>query len=214
MSNLVFETAEGIEGGIRRTDSWINIDFPVGSCRHVRSKVFLAELFRPLRIVGVGYGLQRQLLDERSAGRGKHRQTLWLSSTIRTLVASAAMVPVVLAVTARVDWFDPAVSLLTRIGWLLAAVTAGSATCALGLNLLGGAEVVAFQRQWQAYFEPRVLDAATLTHAEYADAPDFSYTDESSGLMLRRVAVPIVVMALAGIALIWAGFRGYRGYAL
>jgi len=70
----------------------------------------------------------------------------WLSSAVRTLVASAAMVPVVLAVTARIDWFDPAVSLLTRIGWLLAAVTAGSATCALCLNLLGGAEVVAFRR--------------------------------------------------------------------
>ena len=33
------------------------------------------------------------------------------------------------------------------------------------------AEVAAFQQQWKAYFEPRVLDAATLTQAEYAGAP-------------------------------------------
>ena len=76
------------------------------------------------------------------------------------------------------------------------------------------AEVAAFQEQWKAYFEPRVLDAATLTQAEYAGAPTFAYVDEPFGLMLRRVSMPITVMALVGAALIWAGFRGYRGYAL
>jgi len=76
------------------------------------------------------------------------------------------------------------------------------------------AEVAAFQQRWKAYFEPRVLDAATLTQAEYADAPGFTFSVEPSGLMLQRVAVPIAVMALVGGALIWAGFRGYRGYAL
>lgn len=76
------------------------------------------------------------------------------------------------------------------------------------------AEVTVFQQQWKAYFEPRVLDAATLTEAEFAGAPGFAYADEPSALMLRRVAVPIIVMALAGAALIWAGFRGYRGYVL
>ena len=35
------------------------------------------------------------------------------------------------------------------------------------------AEAPAFQQQWRAYFEPRVLDAATLTQAEYAAAPTF-----------------------------------------
>ena len=33
------------------------------------------------------------------------------------------------------------------------------------------AEASSFQEQWRAYFEPRVLDAATLTPAEYAAAP-------------------------------------------
>ncbi len=76
------------------------------------------------------------------------------------------------------------------------------------------AEVTAFQQRWKAYFEPRVLDAATLTQAEYAGAPGFTYSAEPSGLMLHRVAVPIAVMALVGAALIWAGFRGYRRYTL
>lgn len=75
-------------------------------------------------------------------------------------------------------------------------------------------EVTAFQQQWKAYFEPRVLDAATLTQAEYEGAPRFTYADEPSGLMLRRVALPIIVMALVGAALLWTGFRSYRGYAL
>ena len=35
------------------------------------------------------------------------------------------------------------------------------------------AEAAAFQQRWKAYFEPRVLDAATLTPAEYAAAPSF-----------------------------------------
>ncbi len=75
-------------------------------------------------------------------------------------------------------------------------------------------EVTAFQQQWKSYFEPRVLDAATLSAAEYSDAPTFLYADEPSSRMLQRVALPIVVMALAGAALILAGFRRYRGYAL
>lgn len=76
------------------------------------------------------------------------------------------------------------------------------------------AEAARFQQQWKAYFEPRVLDAATLTQAEYAAAPRFTYADEGSGPMLRRVAIPIIVMGFAAAALIGIGFRGYRGYAI
>jgi ABC-2 type transport system permease protein len=76
------------------------------------------------------------------------------------------------------------------------------------------AEASLFQQQWKSYFEPRVLDAATLTPAEYAAAPSFSYVDESLALTARRVAMPLILMAVAGVALIAIGFRGYRGYAL
>jgi ABC-2 type transport system permease protein len=76
------------------------------------------------------------------------------------------------------------------------------------------AETAAFQQQWRSYFEPRVLDAATLTPEEHAAAPEFSYRDESSTVMVRRIVVPMLVMALAGALLMWAGVRGYRGYAL
>ncbi len=75
-------------------------------------------------------------------------------------------------------------------------------------------EASSFQQRWRAYFEPRVLDAATLTPAEYAAAPSFTYVDESSSLTARRVAMPIIVMAVAAVFLIAIGFRGYRGYAL
>jgi ABC-2 type transport system permease protein len=74
------------------------------------------------------------------------------------------------------------------------------------------AEASSFQQQWRAYFEPRVLDAATLTAAEYAAAPTFSYVDESVAPAARRIAIPLVVMAIVACALLAIGFRGYRGY--
>jgi ABC-2 type transport system permease protein len=76
------------------------------------------------------------------------------------------------------------------------------------------AEARAFQQQWQAYFEPRVLDAATLSREEIAAAPTFSYADEPVAVTIRRTALPIIALAAAGVLLLVAGWRGYRGYAL
>jgi hypothetical protein len=76
------------------------------------------------------------------------------------------------------------------------------------------AEAASFQQHWKAYFEPRVLDAATLTPAEFASAPVFNYVDEPVALMLGRVAVPIGLLGVAGVLLLFIGFRNYRGYAL
>jgi len=76
------------------------------------------------------------------------------------------------------------------------------------------AEARAFQHKWQGYFEPRVLDAATLSREEIAAAPTFSYADEPVAVTIRRTALPIIAMAAAGVLLLVAGWRGYRGYAL
>jgi len=76
------------------------------------------------------------------------------------------------------------------------------------------AEAASFQQQWKAYFEPRVLDAATLTAAEFAAAPSFEFVEEPFTLTARRVAMPIIVMAIFAAVLIAIGFRSYRGYAL
>ena len=73
-------------------------------------------------------------------------------------------------------------------------------------------EASSFQRQWRAYFEPRVLDAATLTPAEYAAAPSFSYVDESAAPAARRIAMPLILLALAAVALVTIGFRRYGVY--
>ena len=74
------------------------------------------------------------------------------------------------------------------------------------------AEASSFQQQWRAYFEPRVLDAATVTPEEFAAAPSFAYVDEPAALAARRVAMPLIVMAAAAAMLWTIGFRGYRGY--
>ena len=76
------------------------------------------------------------------------------------------------------------------------------------------AEAASFQQQWKAYFEPRVLDAATLTPEEFAAAPGFEFVEEPFTLTASRVAVPIIVMAMFAAVLIAIGFRSYRGYAL
>ena len=76
------------------------------------------------------------------------------------------------------------------------------------------AQAAAFQERWQRYFEPRVLDAATLTREELAAAPVFEYEPEPIGDVVRRAVAPIAVMALAGAALIAAGLKRYEGYSL
>ncbi len=73
-------------------------------------------------------------------------------------------------------------------------------------------EAASFQRQWRTYFEPRVLDAATLTSEEYAAAPAFTYREESPAAMRARVLLPIVMMLGISLILWWAGFRKYEGY--
>ncbi len=75
-------------------------------------------------------------------------------------------------------------------------------------------EARAFQQRWQAYFEPRVLDAATLTPGELAAAPAFAYQPEPVAKTMGRTVPWIVAMAAAGLLLVLAGFRSYRGYAL
>jgi ABC-2 type transport system permease protein len=74
------------------------------------------------------------------------------------------------------------------------------------------AETAAFQQQWRAYFEPRVLDAATLTPEEYAAAPTFSYVDEPTAAMVQRVALPILAIGIAAGLLWWLGLRRYQEY--
>jgi len=76
------------------------------------------------------------------------------------------------------------------------------------------AEARAFQRQWQAYFEPLVLDAATLTADDLRGAPAFRYADAPASIMLRRIALPIFAMAAAGAVLMLVGMRSYRGYGV
>ena len=74
--------------------------------------------------------------------------------------------------------------------------------------------VAAFQLRWRAYFEPRVLDAATLTPGEVAAAPAFTYADEPATLSAQRVAAAIAGIAAAAAILIGVGFRRYGSYQI
>ena len=76
------------------------------------------------------------------------------------------------------------------------------------------AAAAAFQREWQRYFEPLVLDAATLTGAELAAAPMFIYRHEPAAAAIRRTAPSIAGMLVAAVLLLVSGFRKYRRYEL
>ena len=76
------------------------------------------------------------------------------------------------------------------------------------------AAAAGFQREWKQYFEPRVLDAATLSEADIAAAPVFAYQPEPARAMVMRTAPSIIAMLTIGAVLWWAGFRVYRGYGL
>ena len=72
----------------------------------------------------------------------------------------------------------------------------------------------AFQERWKAYFEPRVLDAATLNETDVLEAPTFAYIERPAAAVLRTVVAAIIAMAAAGFALLATGFSMYRGYSL
>jgi ABC-2 type transport system permease protein len=76
------------------------------------------------------------------------------------------------------------------------------------------AEASAFQARWRDYFEPRILDAATLTASEYAAAPRFQFVGEDPMAAMHRTLPWMAAMTAAAVMLIWLGFRRYREYLL
>jgi len=74
--------------------------------------------------------------------------------------------------------------------------------------------VSVFQRDWRRFFEPRVLDAATLTPAEYAAAPTWHYQPELPVFMINRIGLRMIALAALAGVLWWVGFRRYEGYQL
>ena len=73
-------------------------------------------------------------------------------------------------------------------------------------------EAARFQSAWRDYFEPRVLNAATLTREEFAGAPQFSFDDEPVTEVLSRSMAGVIVLLVLGVASVALGFRRYRAY--
>jgi hypothetical protein len=59
-----------------------------------------------------------------------------------------------------------------------------------------------------------VLRAATLTREEVAAAPSFAFVEPPYSGTLARIAPATLAMLIVGAALVWLGFRNYRGYSL
>jgi ABC-2 type transport system permease protein len=72
------------------------------------------------------------------------------------------------------------------------------------------ASAAGFQGEWQAYFEPRVLDAATLSGAELAAAPRFRYEAEPVAAVIARTAPKIAGMFIVGASFLLIGVGMYE----
>ncbi len=64
----------------------------------------------------------------------------WLVFCVRTGVATAAMVPVVVWFRDQVAWFDGSTPLAARLLWLAAMIVAGTAVYGLAMLVVGGAD--------------------------------------------------------------------------
>jgi ABC-2 type transport system permease protein len=74
------------------------------------------------------------------------------------------------------------------------------------------AQVAAYQREWQAFFEPRVLAVTPLAAGDYDALPRLVLEPEPARAMVARSAGRLALVGAAGLALAWRGFRRYRGY--
>ncbi len=71
-----------------------------------------------------------------------------------------------------------------------------------------------YNREWKAHFWPRMFTGGAFTSSDYDRIPRFSYREEPLSNVVKRVALPVVVLALLTLALGWLGLRAYRRFHL
>jgi ABC-2 type transport system permease protein len=69
-----------------------------------------------------------------------------------------------------------------------------------------------YNRKWKAHFWPRMFTGDAFTSSDYDRIPRFSYSEEPLRDVVKRVALPITILAILSLALGWFGLRAYRRY--
>jgi ABC-2 type transport system permease protein len=71
-----------------------------------------------------------------------------------------------------------------------------------------------FHQQWQAYFYPRIVQKAQFQPADYDRFPAFSFSEESTSAVVRRVLMGLLGLLVPALAIGWLGLRALRRYSL
>jgi ABC-2 type transport system permease protein len=76
------------------------------------------------------------------------------------------------------------------------------------------AQVEAFHQQWQAYFNPRIVQKAHLRADDYDHFPTFMFMEESTASITRRVLFGLLGLLVPAWLIGWCGLRALRRYSL
>ncbi len=76
------------------------------------------------------------------------------------------------------------------------------------------AQVDAFHQSWQQFFFRRVFAEATMTPADFAALPRFTYRDEAMGALVQRVGVAVLLVLLPALLLAGWGVARLRTVSL
>lgn len=76
------------------------------------------------------------------------------------------------------------------------------------------AQTLRFHADWTRFFVERLEAGRSLSPADYARLPRFAYVEAPAPESLRRVLLPLLVLALAAAALYFAAWRRLRRLAL
>jgi ABC-2 type transport system permease protein len=121
------------------------------------------------------------------------------------------------------DYFDRQVlgqqTLVDRFRFLSPAVVTQAA-----LNDLAGTGVARyrhfaalvdeFHRDWRAHFNPRIVQKAQLRAGDYDRFPSFTFTEERTGAVARRVMIGLLGLLVPALVIGWYGLRALRRYPL
>jgi len=110
-------------------------------------------------------------------------------------------------------------SLVDRFRFLSPAIVAQSA-----LNDIAGASVARYRhflslvdeyhQSWRDFFNPRIVQKATLKPGDYDQFPAFTFREEPSSAVASRVSIGLIGLIAPVLLIGWLGLRALRRYPL
>lgn len=71
-----------------------------------------------------------------------------------------------------------------------------------------------FHQQWQAFFNPRIVQKAQLQATDYDGFPTFQFSEERTSAVAQRVLIGLLGLIIPALLIGWYGLRALRRYPL